>query len=170
MEKIKGKVYILGDDINTDDIVPSHTLTMRDPKEMAQCTLEFIDPEFAKNVHKGDIIVAGENFGTGSSREEAVNVFKILGIKAIIAKSFARIYYRNLLNNGIPGIVMDWDKKDFSKEDEVEISLDEGLILNKTKNLKLEFKKIPQFLAHVLEAGGILNLVKKKKQIFDKDS
>ncbi|MFX1287766.1 MAG: 3-isopropylmalate dehydratase, partial [Promethearchaeota archaeon] len=96
MNTIKGYSYILGDDISTDDIVPSHTLTLRDSNEMAKHTLEFIDPQFFKNVDKGNIIIAGENFGTGSSREEAVNVLKILGIKAIIAKSFARIYFRNL--------------------------------------------------------------------------
>ena len=96
MDKIEGFAYILGDDINTDDIVPSHTLTMRNTNEMAKFTLEFIDPNFAQNVLSGNIIIAGENFGTGSSREEAVNVFKILGIKAIIAKSFARIYFRKI--------------------------------------------------------------------------
>ena len=87
LDKIEGFAYILGDDINTDDIVPSHTLTMRDIHEMVKCTLEFIDPNFAKNIDQGNIIIAGENFGTGSSREEAVNVFKILGIKAIIVEA-----------------------------------------------------------------------------------
>src|SRR4030042_6962091 len=106
LKKIEGFVYILGDDINTDDIVPSHTLTVRDTLEMAKYTLEFIDPNFTKNIDKGNIIVAGENFGTGSSREEAVYVFKVLGIKTIIAKSFARIYFRNLINLGIPGIAI----------------------------------------------------------------
>lgn len=161
MNKISGYVYKLGDDINTDDIVPSHTLTMRDPNEMAKCTLEFIDPNFVKEIEKGNIIVAGENFGTGSSREEAVNVFKILGIKAIIAKSFARIYYRNLINNGIPGITLNWNDKDFSKEDEIEISLDEGIVRNRNKNTIKNFEKFPEFLAKILKAGGILNLLKE---------
>ncbi|MHA1147055.1 MAG: LeuD/DmdB family oxidoreductase small subunit [Promethearchaeota archaeon] len=161
MKKLTGYAYILGDDINTDDIVPSHTLTMRDPHEMAKCTLEFIDPNFVREMDKGNIIVAGDNFGTGSSREEAVNVFKILGVKAIIARSFARIYYRNLLNNGIPGIIIDWEINDFSKEDELEISLDDGVILNKTKSIIKKFKKIPEFLSKILEADGILNLLKE---------
>ena len=133
MDIIKGYSYILGDDINTDDIVPIHTLTLRDPNEMVKHTLEFIDPYFFKNINKGNIIIAGENFGTGSSREEAVNVFKILGIKAIIAKSFARIYFRNLINNGIPAITSEWDPKHFAKEDNIEISLEKGIILNKSK-------------------------------------
>ena len=143
MDKIEGFAYILGDDINTDDIVPSHTLTMRDTNEMARFTLEFIDSNFAQNVFSGNIIIAGENFGSGSSREEAVNVFKILGIKAIIAKSFARIYFRNLINKGIPGISLNWDENDFSKGDTLEISLHEGIISNNTKHVKLEFTKLP---------------------------
>jgi len=162
MDKIEGFAYILGDDINTDDIVPSHTLTMRDTNEMAKFTLEFIDPNFAQNVLSGNIIIAGENFGTGSSREEAVNVFKILGIKAIIAKSFARIYFRNLINKGIPGITLNWDENDFSKGDTLEISLQEGIISNTTKHVKIEFTKLPEFLTEILKEGGILNQLKKK--------
>jgi 3-isopropylmalate/(R)-2-methylmalate dehydratase small subunit len=162
MEKIKGFAYILGDDINTDDIVPSHTLTMRDPEEMAKFTLEFIDSDFVNNLDKGNIIIAGENFGTGSSREEAVNVFKILGIKAIIARSFARIYFRNLINNGIPGITLDWDDKMFSNKDNLEISLQNGEISNITKNQKINFIKIPEFLTNILKEGGILNQLKKE--------
>ena len=162
MDEINGFAYILGDDINTDDIVPSHTLTMRDPHEMAKCTLEFIDPQFVKKIDKGNIIVAGENFGTGSSREEAVNVFKILGVKAIIAKSFARIYFRNLINVGIPGITLTWDENIFSKGDILEISLDKGVIFNKTKNIRVEFAKLPEFLTKILNEGGIINQLKKK--------
>ena len=107
------------------------------------------------------IIIAGENFGTGSSREEAVNVFKILGIKAIIAKSFARIYFRNLINLGIPGIQLIWDKNYFSHGDYIEIALDEGYIVNNTKNRRMEFEKLPEFLTKILEDGGILNQLKK---------
>jgi len=162
MDKIEGFAYILGDDINTDDIVPSHTLTMRDTNEMAKFTLEFIDSNFAQNIVSGNIIIAGENFGSGSSREEAVNVFKILGIKAIIAKSFARIYFRNLINKGIPGITLNWDENDFSKGDTLEISLQEGIISNTTKHVKIEFTKLPEFLTEILREGGILNQLKKK--------
>jgi 3-isopropylmalate/(R)-2-methylmalate dehydratase small subunit len=162
MNKIEGFAYILGDDINTDDIVPSHTLTMRDTNEMANFTLEFIDSNFAQNVISGNIIIAGENFGTGSSREEAVNVFKILGIKAIIAKSFARIYFRNLINKGIPGITLNWDENDFTKGDTLEISLHEGIISNNTKRVKIEFTKLPEFLTEILKEGGILNQLKRK--------
>ena len=159
MDEIIGKIYLLGDDINTDDIVPSHTLTMRDSIEMAKCTL--IDPNFTKEVHENNIIIAGENFGSGSSREEAVNVFKILGVNAIIAKSFARIYFRNMINKGIPGITLKWDRTQFSKGDEIKIILHEGVILNRTKNKKIKFGKLPEFLTNILEEGGILNQLLK---------
>ena len=162
MDILRGHAYILGDNINTDDIVPSHTLTMRDANEMAKCTLEFIDPEFVKNVDKEDIIFAGENFGSGSSREEAVNVFKILGIKAIIAKSFSRIYFRNAINKGLPVIKLDWDNKLVVKGDEILISLKDGKITNQTKNVTTSFVKLPEFLTKILEAGGILNQLKDK--------
>jgi 3-isopropylmalate/(R)-2-methylmalate dehydratase small subunit len=162
LDNIEGYAYILGDDINTDDIVPSHTLTIRDSEEMAKFTLEFVDPEFTKNIDKSNIIIAGENFGTGSSREEAVNVFKILGIKAIIAKSFARIYFRNLINLGIPGITLNFENSTFSKGDSLEISLEQGYILNKSKNSKIKFQKLPLFLTNILKEGGIINQLKKK--------
>ena len=161
MDKIEGFAYILGDDINTDDIVPSNALTIRDTNEMAKYTLKHIDPNFIENVKKHNIIIAGENFGTGSSREEAVNVFKILGVKAVIAKSFARIYFRNLINLGLPGIQLIWDKNSFNYGDYLDITLDEGIIFNKTQNLKIKFQKLPEFLTKILEDGGILNQIKK---------
>ncbi|MFX0080341.1 MAG: 3-isopropylmalate dehydratase [Candidatus Hodarchaeota archaeon] len=159
---IRGYTYILGDDINTDYIVPSNALTLRDAADMAKQTLRYLYPNFVEIVTKNNIIIAGENFGTGSSREEAVNVFKILGVKAIIAKSFARIYFRNLINLGIPGIQLNWDKKEFSHDDYLEIRLNEGIIFNKTKNKEIGFKKLPDFLTQIIEDKGILNQLKKK--------
>ena len=161
-EKIVGFVYILGDDINTDDIVPNSALTLRDTKEVAKHTLEFIDPQFVKNISKYNVLIAGENFGTGSSREEAVNVFKDLGIKCVIARSFARIYFRNLINLGIPGIHLNWSPDYFSQDDKLEISLNEGVIFNITKDLKINFEKLPKFLTKILEEGGIINQLRKK--------
>ncbi len=160
MEDIEGIIYILGDDINTDDIVPSYTLTMRDPNEMVKHVLEFIEPNFVQKFAKRSIIVGGHNFGTGSSREEAVNVFKILGIKAIIAKSFSRIYFRNLINNGIAAIKCNWDETTFSDGDQVQISIENGNIFNKSKDLNIPYKKLPQFLKEILESGGIINQLK----------
>ena len=161
-EKIVGFVYILGDDINTDDIVPNSALTLRDTKEVAKHTLEFIDPQFVKNISKYNVLIAGENFGTGSSREEAVNVFKDLGIKCVIARSFARIYFRNLINLGIPGIHLNWSPDHFSQDNKLEISLNEGVIFNITKDLKINFEKLPEFLTKILEEGGIINQLRKK--------
>ncbi|MFW9894929.1 MAG: 3-isopropylmalate dehydratase [Candidatus Thorarchaeota archaeon] len=161
MKKIEGYAYLLGDDINTDDIVPTNALTIRDANEMASHTLINVDNDFVKKAKKYNIIIAGENFGTGSSREEAVNVFKILGIKAIIARSFARIYFRNLINLGIPGIQLNWDENYFSYGDLLEISLKDGIITNKIKNKELKFEKLPKFLTKILEDGGILNQLKK---------
>ena len=156
MEIIEGSAYLLGDNINTDDIVPSHTLTFRDSDEMAKHTLEFIDPNFVEKTDKLNIIIAGNNFGTGSSREEAVNVFKILGIKAIIAKSFARIYFRNLINNGIPAIAINWKNTDFKTGDVIKIDLNNGVIKNQTQKFSLEFSKLPPFLRELLTEGGII--------------
>ncbi|MFW9940226.1 MAG: 3-isopropylmalate dehydratase [Promethearchaeota archaeon] len=162
INKIEGHTYILGDDINTDDIVPSNALTLRDTSEMANHTFRYLHPNFVEMVKKNNIIIAGENFGTGSSREEAVNVFKILGVKAIIAKSFARIYFRNLINLGIPGIQLNWNETEFSHGDHLEIVLNKGIIFNKTKNREVSFKKLPDFLTKILENEGILNQLKKK--------
>jgi 3-isopropylmalate/(R)-2-methylmalate dehydratase small subunit len=162
MNEIFGNAYLLGDDINTDDIVPSYTLTMRDANEMAKHALEYIDPNFAEKASKNLIIVAGHNFGTGSSREEAVNVFKILGIRAIIAKSFSRIYFRNLINNGMMSIICDWDEKLISNIDELKISIENGKIYNETKKINISFKKLPPFLKEIIESGGILNQLKEK--------
>ncbi|MEJ2295546.1 MAG: 3-isopropylmalate dehydratase [Candidatus Lokiarchaeota archaeon] len=162
MEIIKGFTYVLGDDINTDDIVPSYTLTMRDSNEMAKHTLEFIDPDFVQKTERLNIIVAGNNFGTGSSREEAVHVFKVLGIKAIIAKSFARIYFRNLINNGIPAIEVDWKKMTFLNDDLMKIDLNNGMIENLTQNFTIEIPKLPSFLREILKEGGIINKLKKE--------
>ncbi len=163
MGKIKGLAYLLGDDINTDDIIPSHVLTARDPNEMVKYVLEFRDPDFVKKKQKDTIIVAGENFGTGSSREEAVHVFKMMNISAIIAKSFARIYFRNMINLGILPILLNWEKNIFNNGDLLEIYPKEGKIVNITKKLEYTFEKIPPFLMKFMEAGGILNYLKNKQ-------
>jgi 3-isopropylmalate/(R)-2-methylmalate dehydratase small subunit len=128
---------------------------------MAQFTFEYTHPDFVKSLIEGTILIAGENFGTGSSREEAVNVFKILRIKAIIAKSFARIYFRNLINLGIPGIILNWSKLSFENNDKLEIFLNKGIIFNKTRDLEINFIKLPKFLRDILAEGGIINRLKK---------
>jgi 3-isopropylmalate/(R)-2-methylmalate dehydratase small subunit len=129
---------------------------------MAQYACENIYPDFAKNVNPGDIILAGENFGCGSSREEAVKVLKTLGISAIIAKSFARIYFRNTINLGIPAITLDWTKEYFEENNKVEINLEEGKVTNLSKEKEFKFQRIPPFLLNILKNNGIINLLKKK--------
>ena len=161
MKEIEGFVYNMGDDINTDDIVPSRILPLTNINDIVKYTLENIDPLFIQKVEKMNIIVAGENFGCGSSREEAVKVFKILGIRLIIAKSFARIYFRNLINLGIPAIVLNWSEDDFSERDHININLENGIILNLTKNNDIKFEKLPDFLLDILEQDGILNKLKR---------
>ena len=115
---IEGRIWVLGDDVNTDIIVPSRVLTERDREKMLAATLEVAIPDFYRKVKRGDIIVAGKNFGSGSSREEAVYVLKELGIAAVIAESFSRIYYRNCINQGLPPIepiIKDSDKREFAR-------------------------------------------------------
>ncbi len=160
MKEIEGNVYLMGDEVNTDDIVPSKALTIIDIAKMAQYTCENIDPDFIQKVNKLNIIIAGENFGCGSSREEAVRVFKYFGIQAIIAKSFARIYFRNLINQGIPAITLDWNHGDFSEGDHLKITLESGKLLNLTKNKIKQFEKLPEFILDILEQKGILNKLK----------
>ena len=142
--------------------MPHQYLTLRDDSEIAQHALENINPNFAKNVKEGDIVVAGKNFGSGSSREEAVNVLKTLGIKAVIAESFARIYFRNLINLGILAIKLSDVKPKIDEGDLIKISLEDSKIVNETKGIEIEIDKIPTFLVEILEAGGILNQILNK--------
>ena len=135
---------------------------MRDDNEITKHTLENIRPSFAGSVREGDVIVAGKNFGSGSSREEAVNVLKTLGINAVIAESFARIYFRNLINLGILAIKLEYTKEQFSEGDNIIITLEKSEIINQTKDIKIPIEKIPDFLLKILESGGILNKIKQK--------
>jgi len=158
--KIVGRAWRFGDNISTDDIIPGRFFHLRgNIKELARHTFEDLRPEFSKVVRPGDIIVAGKNFGIGSSREHAVHVLKALGISAIIAKSFSRIFFRNAINIGIPAIIADTSRID--EGDVLEVYLDEGIIIDTTKNLKISFKPLPQFIVNILEAGGLIKYVKR---------
>ena len=158
--KILGRAWCFGDNISTDDIIPGRFFHLRgNIKELARHTFEDLRPDFSKSVRPGDVIVAGENFGIGSSREHAVHVLKVLGISAIIAKSFSRIFFRNAINIGIPAIVANTSGID--EGDKLEINLNKGTVFDITKNLKISFKPIPRFLIDILEAGGLIEYVKK---------
>jgi 3-isopropylmalate/(R)-2-methylmalate dehydratase small subunit len=167
---IKGRIWILGDSIDTDLIVPSYVLTEKDPQKMASATLESIIPDFSKQVKPGDIIIGGKNFGCGSSREEAVFVLKTLGIKSIIATSFARIFYRNAINLGLPPVIFSDLQVQFpnsctfgQKMDSIIIDLRAGSIKDEKKNKKWQFTGFPPLLMKILDAGGAIPLLLKQK-------
>ncbi len=161
LKKIRGKVIKLGDNIDTDVIYPGRYLPIIDAEEMALHALEGLDPDFPKKIQKGDIIVAGKNFGCGSSREQAATCLKSAGISAVIAKSFSRIFFRNGINQGLPIVVSDEAVDRIKDGDELEIDFTKGdIILREGKSI--EFKEFPDFIFTILDAGGLIPYVKKK--------
>ena len=158
---ITGKSVKLGDNINTDLIISGrYKFAITDMKELAKHILEDIDPNFTqKIVPGGSIIVAGRNFGMGSSREQAPLVIKEAGIVAVLSGQFARIFFRNGFNIGLPLIETDTSKID--ENDQLQIDLDKGLLKNLTKGMNLEIKPLPKFMQNILAAGGIINYYKK---------
>jgi 3-isopropylmalate/(R)-2-methylmalate dehydratase small subunit len=159
---LKGRVWKFGNDIDTDAIIPARYLNTSDPKELARHVMEDADKEFPGKVRSGDIIVAGKNFGCGSSREHAPIAIKAAGIHAVIAKSFARIFYRNAFNIGLP-IFESTDASEKIKEnDDVEIDADEGIIRNLTTKETYRANPIPPFMQELIDAGGLIAWTKKK--------
>ena len=158
--KITGRVWKYGDDVNTDVIFPGkYTYSITDRKEMAPHALEDLDPEFVKNVRPGDIIVAGKNWGCGSSREQAVIALKEIGVGAIVARSFARIYFRNCINEGLP--IVTCDAVDGVENGE-ELSIDFGAGIVITPRGEYAFPPLPPSVLEILEAGGLVPHVKHK--------
>ena len=162
--QIKGKVWKFGDHIDTDVIIPARYLNTSDPYELAQHCMEDADPEFAKKVNEGDIIVAGENFGCGSSREHAPIAIKYAGVSCVVAKSFARIFYRNAINTGLPIIEAPDAVDRIDEGDELEIFLEKGIIRNLTKSEEYSFEPLPEFMMSLLTSGGLIPFVKKRLQ------
>jgi len=159
---LTGVSFKFGDDISTDLIAPGRLYHLRSNlPEMAKHVLEDADPEFADKVKPGDFVVGGRNFGLGSSREHAPAIMKIAGVGAVLAKSFARIFFRNSINVGLPALICDTDKIDDG--DELEISLKEGVINNKTRNLKVKFNPLPDVMIKILDDGGLAEHIKKNK-------
>jgi len=161
MTIIEGKIYKYGDDINTDVIFPGkYTYTVNDPDEMAKHAMEDLDPDFTKTVDKNDIVVGGKNFGCGSSREQAVKCLKFAGVGAVIAKTFSRIYFRNLINNGLPAIVLPELVDKVQKGDVIKIDLEKGTIDSPYGEFKF-----PAYAAEIMEImknGGLIPYTKKK--------
>ena len=158
--KACGKVHKYGDNVDTDVIIPARYLNTPDMQELAQHCMEDIDVDFAKNVQKGDIKVAKSNFVCGSSREHAPAAIKASGISCVIAKTFARIFYRNAINIGLPIIECEEAAEKIDNGDEVEIDFDSGVITNKTKNETYQGQSFPEFLINIINSNGLLNSLK----------
>ena len=159
MNKITGKVWNFGANIDTDIIIAARYLNSSDPEHLAKYVMEDADPDFPKKLQRGDIIVAGENFGCGSSREHAPIALKAAGVAAVVAPSFARIFYRNAFNMGLP--IFELPESLEIKEGEViSVNLDNGEITNKTTNKTYTFTPIPDFMQELIAAGGLINFAK----------
>jgi len=159
---MRGRGFKFGDDISTDLIAPGRYFHLRsNMAELAKHVLEDADPEFASKVKPGDIVVGGRNFGLGSSREHAPSIMKIAGVGAVLAKSFARIFYRNSINIGLPVLICDTDSID--QGDALEIDLREGVVRNLTKNLEISFSPLPEVMIKILSDGGLVDHITKNK-------
>jgi len=160
---IKGNVHKLGNDINTDDIIAAKHLVSTDAQELGKHCLESISPDFVNRVRTGDIIVAGKNFGCGSSREHAPLAIKGCGITAVIAKSFAAIFFRNAINIGLP--FLELEEVDKIKDgDSLEIDLASGIIKNITQNQTYKTLAFPEFLQEIVSSRGLINWIKARKE------
>ena len=161
--KIKGFAHVYQrDDINTDEIIPARYLNMDKEKDLALHAMEDLDKEFLKRVKRGDFVIAKDNFGCGSSREHAIWALRGSGIRAVIANSFARIFYRNAINNGFLAIECRDIADKVSKGDELEIDVSNGMIKNLSKNEEYSFTPLPEFAIELMNAGGLINYIKKK--------
>ncbi len=160
-DKINGKVWTFGDNIDTDLIIAARYLNSSDPEHLAKYVMEDADPQFPSKVHRGDIIVAGENFGCGSSREHAPIALKAAGVAAVIAPTFARIFYRNAFNMGLPIFELP-QACEISEGDEVAVDLDNGTVTNKTTNKEYKFAPIPEFMQELIACGGLMEFAAKE--------
>jgi len=161
---VRGKAWKFGDAISTDHIIPGRYFYLRSNlPELSKHMLEYERPGFSEMISSGDFIVAGQNFGLGSSREHAALVIKLNGIQAVLAKSFARIFYRNCFNNGLPAIICDTDR--FREGDELELLLEEGKIVNYTQNETFSFSPLPAVMKRILSDGGLVEHVKKYRDL-----
>lgn len=159
MNKITGKVWNFGANIDTDVIIAARYLNSSDPEHLAKYVMEDADPEFPKKLQRGDVIVAGENFGCGSSREHAPIALKAAGVAAVVAPSFARIFYRNAFNMGLPIFELP-ESLEIKEGEEISIDLDNGKITNNTTNKTYDFIAIPPFMQELIAAGGLINYAK----------
>jgi 3-isopropylmalate/(R)-2-methylmalate dehydratase small subunit len=162
--KVQGKVFKYGNNVDTDVIIPARYLNVSDGNELSKYCMIDLDPEFIKNVNNGDVIVAGNNFGCGSSREHAPLAIKCGGVSCVIASTFARIFYRNAINIGMPILECDEAVKDINNKDIIEIDFDTGIISNKTKNKAYQAQPFPEFIKEIINSNGLVNMTKNKIQ------
>jgi 3-isopropylmalate/(R)-2-methylmalate dehydratase small subunit len=158
---IRGKIHIFGDDVNTDVIIPAMYLNTFDPELLGKHAMEGIDEDFSSKVEPGDVIFAGKNFGCGSSREHAPIAIKSSGVSAVVAQSFARIFFRNSINIGLPALICS-EISGANEGDDVEISIESGEIVNLTRNEFYHFELLPGFLQEILNDGGLLEHTRRK--------
>jgi 3-isopropylmalate/(R)-2-methylmalate dehydratase small subunit len=158
---LEGKVWKFGDNIDTDLIIAARYLNTSDPDQLAKYVMEDADPDFVSKMNRGDIIVAGENFGCGSSREHAPIALKAAGVSAIIAPTFARIFYRNSFNMGLPIFELP-QANEIEEGDQVEIDMSSGEVVNLTKDKRYKFTPIPEFMQELVQAGGLINFAKNE--------
>ncbi len=160
--KANGTVFKYGDNVDTDVIIPARYLNSSDPKELASHCMEDIDKDFIHKVKQGDLIVADKNFGCGSSREHAPIAIKAAGVSCVIAETFARIFYRNAINIGLPIIECPEASKSIENGDEVEVDFDSGVITNNTKGLSFQGQAFPEFMQKIIQAEGLINYINQK--------
>lgn len=160
--RAQGHVFKYGDNVDTDVIIPARYLNSFDAKELASHAMADIDPEFAEKVQEGDLIVAKKNFGCGSSREHAPIAIKAAGISCVIAETFARIFYRNAINIGLPIIECPEASRGIEAGDEVEVDFDSGIITNKTKGTSFKGQAFPEFMQKIIRAEGLVNYINGK--------
>ena len=164
MEKIiEGRALKLGDDIDTDSILPGRYLTLSKPEDLGKHVMEGYDLHYKDKIQEGDVIVAGSNFGCGSSREHAPIALKAAGIKAVVAKSFARIFYRNATNIGLPLVEAPNGPDDIEEEDILKIDLEKGTLTNTTQDKDFDFTKLPEFMFEIVENGGLIEYLNKTR-------
>jgi 3-isopropylmalate/(R)-2-methylmalate dehydratase small subunit len=157
---LTGKAWKFGDDVSTDLIAPGRLFHLRSNlPELAKHVLEDADPQFAGRMQQGDFVVVGSNFGCGSSREHAPTIIRLAGVSAVLAKSFARIFYRNSINVGLPVLICDTDK--INAGDELEVDLEKGTVVNKTQSKTLRFAPLPDVMIKILNDGGLLAHIEK---------
>jgi 3-isopropylmalate/(R)-2-methylmalate dehydratase small subunit len=161
---IRGTIWKFGNDVDTDAIIPARYLNTSDPEELARHCMEDADPEFVRKMKPGDIILAGKNFGCGSSREHAPIAIKGAGVGLVIAESFARIFYRNAFNIGLPILESAQAAAEIREGDEVQVDIEAGVIIDHTAQKRYQANAIPPFMRQLLEAGGLVPYVRRQRQ------